>query len=350
MSLPTTQQGTNRVPTRIGNTISSARYKAHEIWGKLKNVQGFSDYEEDALKFGMLLVSFSITPIVYRPLRNLQIKQQLDTHKPNEVPYYNGYLNGFKTMIKEEGFLSLFKGGIAQAIYEVTRFGVRALTLTYFTRYVPRSLVKEEYLPFLGAAVVAVTDTIGYPIATAYTRIVGQKAYSEYTGLIDALEKTAHEDKTPQSESREVDLNPFKPAWYAGLVPHLVSIGVFTVTEVAFKFLYDKAFGFSNTTLYVEDRIDRVPSIRIDLESDNVIDINFGSPRKNLRDARDYALMMRSPLCFFVSQLASYPFEVVSRRMQAGDKELRKVGFLEGLRLIVQREGIQGLYKGLLFN
>jgi len=332
----------------IERTAHDAKDKTTTYLNKLRR-NDWTDYEEEALRFGSVLAAYMTIPLVMKPFRNLQILQQLDKHGPDEEPKYNGYIQGMKTITQEEGFRGLFKGGIAQSVYEVARFSGRAIALRALVTYLPSTFITDQYVPFIGAAIEMITDTIAYPLSTASTRLIAQPGYTKYDGVLDALEKIAHEDE-PISQKNEVDLNPFKPTWYAGLVPHLVSISVFTATDVLSRYVFDKAFGLGGDIIYEANiaRVNPIPVVKLDVEGETIINIKTETVYQ-VKDV-DYVVLIRNPFCLFLAMLASYPFEVISRRQQAGDREYKNKNVIQALVHIIEKEGYKGLYKGLLFN
>ncbi|KAL0487897.1 ADP,ATP carrier protein [Acrasis kona] len=348
------QRGADRVTSKAQHAYAEGKDKAEYLYGRLRAVQPFSDFDEDAIKYGTTLLAATMTPVFYRPFRNLQILQQLDTHGPNQEPTYNGYVEGFKKIAREEGLLSLFKGGLGQAYYEVARFSSRYLASGILSKYIPASSLKDDYVPFIGLVVEIFADTIGYPICTACTRLVAQNGRQpKYDGVVDALEKISGEDDARLSTT--VNSNPFKPVWYAGLVPHLVGITTFTFTEVLFKLVFDKLVGTTSAVILESNhlRIDQVPKVTLNFDRPNESFLQFSNPIRFGRDSNDkpdWLLAIRSPLAFAVSYLATYPFSTVSRRMQAGDRSIKGLDFVQAIQRISETEGPAALWKGLLLN
>jgi len=229
---------------------------------------------------------------------------------------YNGIVDCFSRVIKEEGVISLWRGNWANVL---RYFPTQALNFAFkdqFKRMFGYSREKDGYLKFLagnimsGAAAGAVSLTVVYSLDYARTRLANDKAAGakgerQFNGLIDVYSKTLKSDGI-------VGL-------YRGFVVSCVGI-------VVYRGLY---FGMYDSLKPV---------------------LLTGAVKENrwLNFAASFFLGWGITIG---AGLASYPLDTVRRRMMMTSGEAVKYkSSIHALTEIVKKEGVKSLFKGAFAN
>jgi len=229
---------------------------------------------------------------------------------------YNGIVDCFSRVIKEEGVISLWRGNWANVL---RYFPTQALNFAFkdqFKRMFGYNREKDGYLKFLagnimsGAAAGAVSLTVVYSLDYARTRLANDKAAGakgerQFNGLIDVYSKTLKSDGI-------VGL-------YRGFVVSCVGI-------VVYRGLY---FGMYDSLKPV---------------------LLTGAVKENrwLNFAASFFLGWGITIG---AGLASYPLDTVRRRMMMTSGEAVKYkSSIHALNEIVKKEGVKSLFKGAFAN
>ena len=258
-------------------------------------------------------MSGSIAKTATAPIERVKLLIQTQDANPRimsgEVPRYTGIVNCFTRVSAEQGFGSFWRGNTANIVRyfptQAFNFAFKDTIKGMFPSYNP----KEAFWPFFavnmasGGLAGAGSLLIVYPLDFARTRLaadVGSNKTREFTGLVDCLTKIA---------SRSGPL-----ALYQGFG---VSVQGIIVYRGSYFGLYDTGKGAL-------------------LDKDSSIVAKF----------------VVAQVATNAAGVLSYPFDTVRRRLQMEsekpmDQRIYK-GTLHCVKHIVQNEGIQGLYKGLV--
>lgn len=259
-------------------------------------------------------ISGAIAKTLAAPME--RVKLLLQTQEANKQltgKNYSGIVNCFTRCVKEEGFVSLWRGNWANVIRyfptQAINFSVKDLLNRNFCPYDPKKEPGKFFAGRLmsGGSAGAISLVFVYPLDFARTRLgvdVG-KAGSErqFNGLIDCCSKIYKSDGLP--------------GLYKGF-------GI----SVAGIFVY-RAFYFGGY--------------------DAGKKLIFGG------DDRSTPIWKRFVFAQIVtssSEMLAYPFDTVRRRlmMQSGSKELIYSGTVDCAQKILSKEGFLGFFKGNLSN
>eukprot|EP01024_Parvocaulis_polyphysoides_P040906 TRINITY_DN3735_c0_g2_i2.p1 TRINITY_DN3735_c0_g2~~TRINITY_DN3735_c0_g2_i2.p1 ORF type:complete len:358 (-),score=50.76 TRINITY_DN3735_c0_g2_i2:205-1278(-) len=265
-------------------------------------------------------VSGAISKTVVAPIERVKLLLQTQDSNPRiksgEIPRYTGITDCFSRVAKEQGFLSFWRGNLANVIRyfptQAFNFAFKDTIKGIFPKYNP----KTEFWPFFacnlasGGLAGAGSLLIVYPWDFARTRLaadVGKGNDREFTGLIDCVGKVAK-----------------KEGFFSLYQGFGVSVQGIIVYRGAYFGLFDTAKGVL------------------------------------LKDVKESGAMVFA-YKFLVAQLVtttagimSYPFDTVRRRlmMQAGRAEADKMykGQLDCWYKIAAQEGFPAFFKGAFSN
>lgn len=225
---------------------------------------------------------------------------------------YKGIIDVLVRVPKEQGFLALWRGNLANVIrYFPTQALNFAFKDTYKRLFIGGIDKKKEFWKFFignlasGGAAGATSLCFVYPLDFARTRLaadIGKKADREFKGLADCLIKIAKHD------------GPI--GLYRGF---FVSVQGIIIYRAAY-------FGCFDT---IKALVTKDP--------------------KNLNFFMTWAIAQVVTVC---SGILSYPWDTVRRRMmmQSGRKEILYKNTWDCTVKIVQKEGPRALFKGALSN
>jgi len=257
-----------------------------------------------------------ISKTVVAPIERVKLLLQTQDANPRiksgEIPRYTGIINCFTRVVAEQGFVSLWRGNLANVI---RYFPTQAFNFAFkdtFRRMFPRYDPKKEFWKFFGTNIAsgglagAASLLIVYPLDFARTRLaadVGKGgADRQFNGLVDCVLKVS------RSEGYL--------ALYQGFG---VSVQGIIVYRGAYFGLFDTAKGFI------------------------------------FQDEKNASILFKWMIAQVVTALAgiiSYPFDTVRRRMmmQSGEKQKLYKGTIDCFRVISKNEGTGAFFKGAWSN
>ena len=226
-----------------------------------------------------------------------------------EVPRYTGIVNCFTRVTAEQGFVSFWRGNVANIVRyfptQAFNFAFKDTFKVMFPSYSPKTDFWKFFASNMasGGAAGAASLMIVYPLDFARTRLaadVGKGSQREFTGLVSCIGGIAKRSGVG--------------ALYQGFG---VSVQGIVVYRGAYFGLYDTAKGALLT--------------------------------------KDSSFLLKFGVAQVVTNAAgiiSYPFDTVRRRlmMQAGGKEKLYDGTIDAFRKIAAKEGSGAFFKGAFSN
>jgi solute carrier family 25 (adenine nucleotide translocator) protein 4/5/6/31 len=259
-------------------------------------------------------ISAAVSKTAVAPIERVKLLLQVQHVQKNlaEDQKYKGIIDCFVRVPKEQGFLSLWRGNLANVIrYFPTQALNFAFKDTYKRMFLEGINKKDHFWQFFlgnlasGGAAGATSLCFVYPLDYARTRLgadVGKAGSREYNGLIDCLVKTVKSD------------GPI--GLYRGFV---VSVQGIIIYRAAY-------FGGFDTIKAV-----------------------VSSDPKNMNFFVTWAI---AQVVTVASGITSYPWDTVRRRMmmQSGRKDVLYKNTLDCWRKIAKEEGPKAFFKGALSN
>jgi solute carrier family 25 (adenine nucleotide translocator) protein 4/5/6/31 len=256
-----------------------------------------------------------VSKTVVAPIERVKLLLQTQDANPRiksgEIPRYTGIINCFTRVSAEQGFVSLWRGNLANVIRyfptQAFNFAFKDTFRSMFPRYDP----KKEFWKFFGTNVAsgglagASSLLIVYPLDFARTRLaadVGKGSGRQFTGLVDCIVKVFKSG------------GPL--ALYQGF---LVSVQGIIVYRGAYFGLFDTA----KAVIFQDER-----------------------------NANIFFKWFIAQVVTALAGVISYPFDTVRRRMmmQSGEKERLYKGTIDCFRVIAQKEGMSAFFKGAWSN
>jgi solute carrier family 25 (adenine nucleotide translocator) protein 4/5/6/31 len=260
-------------------------------------------------------VSGAVAKTLTAPIERVKLLIQTQDANPRilsgEVPRYTGIVNCFTRVTAEQGFLSFWRGNVANI---VRYFPTQAFNFAFkdtFKMMFPAYNPKTDFFKFFGSMIAsgglagAASLSIVYPLDFARTRLaadVGKGSQREFTGLVGCIGGIAKKSGVG--------------ALYQGFG---VSVQGIIVYRGAYFGLYDTAKGalLTKQSTFLEKFI--VAQVATN-----------------------------------AAGIASYPFDTVRRRlmMQAGKSGDQKLynGTIDAFRKIAAKEGSGAFFKGAFSN
>ena len=255
-------------------------------------------------------ISAGISKTLVAPIERVKLLLQLQdaSSKMKEGKLYNGIVDCFLRVNKEQGFNSFWRGNFANVL---RYFPTQALNFA-FKDFFKRTLCpydsKVEFWKFFfgnlasGGAAGACSLSVVYPLDFARTRLatdVGKGKDREFQGLIDCVTKVAKND---------------------GVYGLYRGFGISVVGIIIYRALY---FGMFDTGRQVLFKPTEKPNI--------------------------FVLWLFAQTVTVLSGIASYPLDTVRRRlmMQSGKKEVLYTGTVDCFTKIYFKEGgLKPFFKG----
>ncbi|XP_074653824.1 calcium-binding mitochondrial carrier protein SCaMC-2-like isoform X3 [Tubulanus polymorphus] len=233
------------------------------------------------------------------PLDRLKVLLQVHASKKNQLGIYSG----FKSMLREGGVKSLWRGNGVNVIKIAPESAMKFMAYEQVKRLFRgddnRDL--QLYERFLsGSMAGAISQTIIYPMEVLKTRLALRKS-GEYTGMFDCAKKIYKKD----------GLRVF----YRGYIPNIIGI---------------------------------IPYAGIDLAIYETLKNYYIAKHPDNADPGVMVLLACGTTSSTCGQLASYPLALVRTKLQA--KVDSKASFVSLIKTIVKEEGPFGLYRGLAPN
>jgi solute carrier family 25 (adenine nucleotide translocator) protein 4/5/6/31 len=281
--------------------------------GKGKPQKGF-----DTTKFMIDLASggtaAAISKTAVAPIERVKLLLQVQDASQHIAvdKRYKGIIDVLVRVPKEQGFLSLWRGNLANVIrYFPTQALNFAFKDTYKRVFLDGVDKNKQFWRFFvgnlasGGAAGATSLCFVYPLDFARTRLaadVGKAGQREFNGLLDCIGKIVKSD------------GPI--GLYRGF---FVSVQGIIIYRAAYFGMFDTA-----KTLFTS-----------------------GKERLNF-----FAAWAIAQVVTVTSGILSYPWDTVRRRMmmQSGRKDILYKNTLDCAKKIVQNEGIRAMFKGALSN
>lgn len=229
---------------------------------------------------------------------------------------YQGFLNTFQTIIREEGARGLYRGLIPTMIGYLPTWTIYFTVYERAKRFYPSFLKKynienPSVIHFFSALTAGMTSSIAVnPVWVVKTRLMvqnGQEKKNEiyYKGTIDAFRKMYKGEGIR--------------AFYSGLVPSL-----FGLLHVGIHFpVYEKLKSVLHCNLNSEEH---------------------GSTLKLWR------LIAASSVSKMIASTITYPHEILRTRMQLRQDKGKPKSLLKTISSIFRNEGMRGFYAGYFTN
>jgi solute carrier family 25 (adenine nucleotide translocator) protein 4/5/6/31 len=257
-------------------------------------------------------VSAAVSKTAVAPIERVKLLLQVQDASKSIEKKYTGIIDVFVRVPKEQGFLALWRGNLANVIrYFPTQALNFAFKDTYKNMFMKGVDKKKDPWKFLfanlasGGAAGATSLFFVYPLDFARTRLaadVGKKGSREFNGLVDCLVKIAKSD------------GPI--GLYRGF---FVSVQGIIIYRAAY-------FGCFDT-----------------------IKAMVSTDPKNMNFFMTWAIAQVVTVC---SGILSYPWDTIRRRMmmQSGRADIMYKNTWDCAVKIVKNEGLKAMYKGALSN
>jgi len=257
-------------------------------------------------------VSAAVSKTAVAPIERVKLLLQVQDASKTIEKKYTGIIDVFVRVPKEQGFLALWRGNLANVIrYFPTQALNFAFKDTYKNMFMKGVDKKRDPWKFLfanlasGGAAGATSLFFVYPLDFARTRLaadVGKKGSREFNGLVDCLVKIGKSD------------GPI--GLYRGF---FVSVQGIIIYRAAY-------FGCFDT-----------------------IKAMVSTDPKNMNFFMTWAIAQVVTVC---SGILSYPWDTIRRRMmmQSGRADIMYKNTWDCAVKIVKNEGLKAMYKGALSN
>jgi solute carrier family 25 (mitochondrial adenine nucleotide translocator), member 4/5/6/31 len=257
-------------------------------------------------------ISAAVSKTAVAPIERVKLLLQVQDASKTIEKKYTGIIDVFVRVPKEQGFLALWRGNLANVIrYFPTQALNFAFKDTYKNMFMKGVDKKKDPWKFLfanlasGGAAGATSLFFVYPLDFARTRLaadVGKKGSREFNGLVDCLTKIAKSD------------GPI--GLYRGF---FVSVQGIIIYRAAY-------FGCFDT-----------------------IKAMVSTDPKNMNFFMTWAIAQVVTVC---SGILSYPWDTIRRRMmmQSGRADIMYKNTWDCAVKIVKNEGLKAMYKGALSN
>jgi len=257
-------------------------------------------------------ISAAVSKTAVAPIERVKLLLQVQDASKTIEKKYTGIIDVFVRVPKEQGFLALWRGNLANVIrYFPTQALNFAFKDTYKNMFMKGVDKKKDPWKFLfanlasGGAAGATSLFFVYPLDFARTRLaadVGKKGSREFNGLVDCLVKIGKSD------------GPI--GLYRGF---FVSVQGIIIYRAAY-------FGCFDT-----------------------IKAMVSTDPKNMNFFMTWAIAQVVTVC---SGILSYPWDTIRRRMmmQSGRTDIMYKNTWDCAVKIVKNEGLRAMYKGALSN
>eukprot|EP00884_Botryococcus_braunii_P010077 jgi/Botrbrau1/19070/Bobra.0785s0001.1 len=299
------------------------------------------------------------TVLVLQPLDVVKTRLQVQDGIRGTLPAYKGTRHALKTILREEGWRALYAGLSPALLGAGLSWGIYFAAYNSAKKRWQRWQQTSQLPPHLhllsateaGCIVCCITNPVwviktrlqlqrrGLPAAAGVARHLARPARkwagnagalhsAPYRGFADAVKQILKEEGVG--------------GFYRGLLPSLLLVSHGAIQFTVYEEMKRLVARISLPPPRGQERIGRGPSER-------------GQPPENngglsLSPATISLMGAASKLC---ASLVTYPSQVVRARVQQRQYAKRPVRYTSGwltLRTILRREGVGGLYKGLLPN
>ena len=258
-------------------------------------------------------VSAAVSKTIVAPIERVKLLLQVQDANKN-IPVdqrYNGLVDCFARVQREQGFASFWRGNLANVIRyfptQALNFACKDFYKAYLNPYNPKTQPGMFFMGNMasGGAAGATSLCFVYPLDFARTRLaadVGSGKEREFTGLVNCLQKVASKDGVG--------------ALYNGF-------GISVVGIIAYRASYFGMFDTGKVVLF-----------------------------EDAKKANIFAMWAFAQTVTVTAGIASYPLDTVRRRlmMTSGAKEKMYNGTMDCFRKIYADEGPRAFFKGCLSN
>ena len=258
-------------------------------------------------------VSAAVSKTIVAPIERVKLLLQVQDANKN-IPVdqrYNGLVDCFARVQREQGFASFWRGNLANVIRyfptQALNFACKDFYKAYLNPYNPKTQPGMFFMGNMasGGAAGATSLCFVYPLDFARTRLaadVGSGGEREFTGLVNCLQKVASKDGVG--------------ALYNGF-------GISVVGIIAYRASYFGMFDTGKVVLF-----------------------------EDAKKANIFAMWAFAQTVTVTAGIASYPLDTVRRRlmMTSGAKEKMYNGTMDCFRKIYADEGPRAFFKGCLSN
>lgn len=259
-------------------------------------------------------VSAAVSKTLVAPIERVKLILQVqDANKKIAADQrYNGIADCFKRVTKEQGFVSLWRGNLANVIRYFPTQALNFACKDYFKTFCPYDPKKEPFKFFLGnmasgGAAGATSLTVVYPLDFARTRLaadVGSGKEREFNGLVDCLKKVLKSD---------------------GPIGLYRGFGISVIGIIAYRASYFGMFDTGKVILF-----------------------------EDIKKANFFAMWAFAQVVTVSAGIFSYPLDTVRRRlmMTSGQKGADRMynGTIDCFVKIYKDEGGKAFFKGCLSN
>jgi len=260
-------------------------------------------------------VSGFVTRFLSQPLDVIKIRFQLQVEpiSKHHTGKYRSMSQAFLLILKEEGFAALWKGHAPAQLLSIAYGTGQFYSYNIFMKTMEKFPQIEEWYHMThfiaGAGAGSVGTIISFPFDTVRTRLVAQSnSFQVYNGVLHSFRSIL------QQESPRV--------FFSGLLPTLLQIAPHTGLQFAFYKLFTDFY-----KRYISST-----------------EFSF------------YNSMLSGSTAGLIAKTIVYPFDLTRKRLQIqgfqhGRKGFGKFfqcyGLRDCLRVTLEAEGVQGLFKGL---
>jgi solute carrier family 25 (adenine nucleotide translocator) protein 4/5/6/31 len=269
-----------------------------------------SSFFKDMLVGG---ISAAVSKTIVAPIERVKLLLQVQDANPN-IPKemrYNGIGDCFARVAKEQGFLSFWRGNLANVIRyfptQAMNFAFKDSFKKIFCPYNPKTQPGMFFLGNMasGGAAGALSLCVVYPLDFARTRLaadVGSGGEREFSGLVDCLVKVAKKD---------------------GPIGLYRGFGISVVGIIAYRASYFGMFDTGKVVLF-----------------------------EDIKKANFFAMWAFAQTVTVGAGIISYPLDTVRRRlmMTSGAKEVMYTGTIDCFKKIYANEGGKAFFKGCASN
>lgn len=261
-------------------------------------------------------MSAAVSKTVVAPIERVKMLLQVqDANKYMAAEdKYNGIVDCFTRVTREQGFTSLWRGNLANVIRYFPTQAMNFAFKDHFKKWLCPYNVKEQPYMFLlgnlasGGAAGATSLLFVYPLDFARTRLAadvgkGKKGGErEFTGLTDCLKKIHASD---------------------GFLGLYRGFGISVLGIIVYRASYFGAFDTGKAKLFPD-----------------------------AKNASIVAMFLFAQVVTATAGIASYPLDTVRRRlmMQSGRSDLLYSGTIDCIKKIHANEGGKAFFKGCLSN
>ncbi len=258
-------------------------------------------------------VSAAVSKTVVAPIERVKLLLQVQDASKSIAPEnrYNGIVDCFARVNREQGFASFWRGNLANVVrYFPTQAMNFAFKDTYKQIFCPYNPKTEPFKFFMGnmasgGAAGATSLLFVYPLDFARTRLaadVGSGAEREFSGLTDCLAKIFKSD---------------------GPVGLYRGFGISVVGIIAYRAAYFGMFDTGKVLLF-----------------------------QDIKKANFFAVWAFAQFVTVTAGIMSYPLDTVRRRlmMQSGRADILYSGTMDCFRKIYAEEGGKAFFKGAASN